>query len=112
MISIHNSITNERFCKQIILDILDKLWAIHKCGFIHRDLEPDNIMYRDPEFNASCPEHQFGWKVIDFGSILKRVTAENNTYKYEGTRGWTAPETNVDSTDNKYSLAVDIWHWD
>eukprot|EP01084_Bolivina_argentea_P272991 464936_1 len=97
----------ENECKYIILDIMDKLWTIHKTGFIHNDLTPDNIMYRNGDFYKQ--NDNIGWKIIDFGLILSTEECNRNTYRYFGTRGWTPPEIIVDSENNKYSYAKDIW---
>ena len=119
----------EKECKSIIIDIMDKLWTIHKCGYIHNDLTPDNIMWRNGDMfckqtnianingsnnlennnNNNNNTISNGWKLIDFGLIMKINDFKNKRYRYKGTRGWTPPEINVDSLDNEYSIGKDIW---
>jgi serine/threonine protein kinase len=81
--------------KSVIKDILISLKFFKKCGLIHSDLKPENIVFRlDSDQNV---------KVIDFGSA---------TYIYEEcqdyvqTRPYRAPEI-IFGCD--YNYAVDMW---
>lgn len=103
---------DEAQCKMIILEVLDKLWKMHKSGFIHCDLKPDNIMFKHSDNKSN--EIPKGWKIIDFGLMMKYGNEENkndNDCKdiYRGTPGWTPPEICIKSNDNKYSWTTDIW---
>ena len=39
--------SSEYECKLIMIEIIDKLYTLHKCGYIHCDLKPSNIMKRN-----------------------------------------------------------------
>ena len=99
-------IKNESICKNIMLDILNRLWIMHRCGFIHCNLWIHNIMFRTDRNYGSRPAC---WNIINFESMLKIKDANINTYKWRGKIYWTAPEIDINSKNNKYSTAVDIW---
>ena len=115
------SISSEFECKLIVLEILDKLHTLHRCGYIHCDLKPSNIMKRDIRRSVhrkrKGKDVENGWKIIDFGAMLsaKECTKTHGpngkkyVFKYRGTVHWTAPELDVDSTTNRFSFAADIW---
>ena len=114
-------ISSEFECKLIVLEILDKLHTLHRCGYIHCDLKPSNIMKRDiprsVHGKGKKKDIENGWKIIDFGAMLSarecgKTHSSNGkkyVFKYRGTIHWTAPELDVDSTTNQFSFAADIW---
>ncbi len=67
-----------------LLDILNGLAELHRLGFVHRDLKPQNILFLDGT-----------WKIADFGLVLAsstsdtRATSTNTTW---GTEWYCAPE--------------------
>jgi serine/threonine protein kinase len=75
--------------------------AIHKAGFVHRDLKPDNILL--------CPEGgSFRLKILDLG-VAKRlgISPNNSTAQGLGTPLWTAPEQ---STERRgIGPSADVW---
>ena len=92
--------TNEFGVKMIAFDILRQLSILHRTNTVHCDLKPENIMRRDYK---QCPEN--GYKIIDYGLMV-----ENGTIKpWMGTIGWTAPEIDINSKENMYTFATDIW---
>lgn len=66
-----------------IADILNALEFLHDKGFVHRDLNPKNILHHDSR-----------WKLSDLGAVLppsgQTVTLTNNTVIY--TESYCAPE--------------------
>ena len=76
------------FTLTIIKEILSGLSALHQQGYIHRDLDPSNIMITS--------DHKV--KIIDYG-IAKKITALNtqdrqltNTGQFIGKAEYAAPE--------------------
>lgn len=55
---------DERFVRQLFLQLLPVLDLIHSQGIVHRDLKPDNIILRDRD---RCPV------VIDFGAVKETM---------------------------------------
>eukprot|EP00892_Ulva_mutabilis_P002729 jgi/Ulvmu1/12457/UM009_0109.1 len=43
---------------QVLADLLQRLSAMHACGWVHRDLKPGNVLWRP---------HEHQWTLIDFG---------------------------------------------
>ena len=86
-------------------DVVEGFNFLHQQGIVHRDLEPENILYNlHPEM---C------WKIADFG--LSRAISSTSTTVYgtqAGTRCWMAPEvlkaTNRDER-NKFNPISDIF---
>merc|ERR1719266_1168953 len=75
-------------------------------------------MYREStQSTTNCDlneDHQEGsrsasWKLIDFGLLLNLKQCRDKGMRYKGTRGWTPPETNPYSNNNRYSESKDIW---
>ena len=93
---------NEQELKQIMCDILDTMNNLHLSGYIHCDINPFNVM-RD--MNGK-------WKLIDYDMMMK-IDSKRGYVKdcWKGTIGWVASEigSDIDSSNNKYSFATDIW---
>ena len=85
---------------------------MHKSEYIHNDLTPDNIMYRNGDYrrDSAAVSVSTGWKLIDFGLMHKvnESDSENKSH-YKGSRGWTPPEIVPGADDNLYSYSKDIW---
>ncbi|KAK8845277.1 hypothetical protein IAR55_005990 [Kwoniella newhampshirensis] len=80
----------EEATKRVMKVILDILAFIHSHGIIHRDIKPDNFLYRTP--NSEVEDIL----LIDFG-ISKVLPGQNdddpkNQYEAGGTPGYAAPE--------------------
>merc|ERR1719201_2661388 len=64
----------EKDAKLIICELLDKLWIIHNCGYIHGDVKPHNVVKREcNDYNQFIDD---GWKLINFDNMRK------NKYSY------------------------------
>jgi len=93
----------EKDAKLIICELLDKLWIIHNCGYIHGDVKPHNVVKREcNDYNQFIDD---GWKLINFDNMRKYKSKG----EYVGTAGWSAPEMEWGSNKNKYSYSSDIF---
>ena len=95
---------NYHFAIYIIRNILSGLMALHDSGYIHRDLDPSNIM-------ITIDNHI---KLIDFG-IAKRVSSLNtndksftSTGQFIGKPKYAAPELALGDVNNQ-SYTTDIY---
>lgn len=95
--------------KEIVMQILHALKAMHGEGYTHRDLKPANIFVVQTSPNW--------WiKLGDFG-ISKRIeNSETNLRTWVGTRDYMAPEffgyvddEGMDEESSAYTNAVDLW---
>ncbi len=76
--------TNNVSPKESFADILNALEELHSCGFVHRDLNPRNILF-----------HEGKWKLSDFGLVSPpgdETTTLTSTLAAWGTQFYCAPE--------------------
>lgn len=83
---------SDRFVIDILLGILPVLAYIHSYGIIHRDIKPDNIIWRQKDGKPI---------LIDFGAVKETMTTVVNsqgnstTSMVIGTPGFMSPEQSV-----------------
>jgi hypothetical protein len=72
-----------------LLDILNGLEELHRLGYVHRDLKPDNVLY-----------HQGAWRLSDFGLVtdlpVRDGTRLTSTASLWGSQLYMAPELTID----------------
>lgn len=111
--SIKSKIKTERFPVgqfiELALMITDGLAAIHKQGIIHKDINPNNIIW-DPSTNSL--------KIIDFSissNFNTKTSHSGNPEKLQGTLPYISPEQtgrmnrSVDQRTDFYSLGVTFY---
>ena len=93
-------------------DICYVLSFIHKCGYIHSDMKPDNIMVvrNDYDFeNNKRPDKYGKLKFIDFGSVIQR---QEGTFAY--TPAYAAPEQfnqeELDEQTDIFNIGATMYH--
>lgn len=89
---------DEPLAKKIIFQVLLAINHLHSCGIVHRDIKPDNFLFKslDPESPI---------KLIDFG-LSKKYQIGNKMTSVLGTPYYVAPEI-IDKRG--YSEKCDIW---
>ncbi|XP_020622364.1 serine/threonine-protein kinase ICK-like [Orbicella faveolata] len=96
MMKSRDKLIPESMIRNIIYQVLQGLAFIHKHGFFHRDMKPENLLCTGPELV----------KIADFG--LARETRSRPPYTdYVSTRWYRAPEVLLRSTN--YSSPIDVW---
>ena len=68
--------------KNLIIDLVEQVAQIHKCGMVHRDLKPDNILIDARPLDGN---HQFD-AIIDFGIAMKINRKQSETHNTAGTK--------------------------
>jgi protein kinase len=81
--------------RSVMSQILTGLAYVHRQGFFHRDLKPDNLLWQDDIL-----------KIADFG-LAREIRSRPPFTEYCGTRWYRAPEIILRS--EFYNSPVDIW---
>ncbi|XP_061416134.1 serine/threonine-protein kinase MAK-like isoform X1 [Lethenteron reissneri] len=91
-----NKLFPESMIRNIMYQILQGLAFIHKHGFFHRDMKPENLLCMGPELV----------KIADFG-LAREIRSRPPYTDYVSTRWYRGPEVLLRSTS--YSSPIDIW---
>ncbi|XP_068183292.1 serine/threonine-protein kinase ICK-like isoform X2 [Antennarius striatus] len=86
----------ESAVRNIMFQILQGLTFIHKHGFFHRDMKPENLLCMGPELV----------KIADFG-LAREIRSRPPYTDYVSTRWYRAPEVLLRSTS--YNSPIDQW---
>ncbi|XP_067378231.1 serine/threonine-protein kinase ICK-like isoform X2 [Channa argus] len=86
----------ESAVRNLMFQILQGLAFIHKHGFFHRDMKPENLLCMGPELV----------KIADFG-LAREIRSRPPYTDYVSTRWYRAPEVLLRSTS--YSSPIDQW---
>lgn len=88
----------------VIHQLCDALAHIHKLGYIHRDVKPENILLTHRRASASS-DPPTTIKLADFG-VAHRIAETDHLQEVWGTPGYLAPEVLRGEAD---SAAPDLW---
>ncbi|CAG5096497.1 Similar to Mak: Serine/threonine-protein kinase MAK (Mus musculus) [Cotesia congregata] len=86
----------EPIVRNMIYQVLQGLAFMHKHGFFHRDMKPENLLCMGPELI----------KIADFG-LAREIRSRPPYTDYVSTRWYRAPEVLLHSTT--YNSPIDIW---
>ncbi|XP_041659695.1 serine/threonine-protein kinase MAK-like [Cheilinus undulatus] len=86
----------ENEIRNILFQVLSGLAFVHKHGYFHRDMKPENLLCMGPELV----------KIADFG-LAREIRSQPPYTVYVSTRWYRAPEILLKS--NSYSSPIDIW---
>ncbi|XP_061680213.1 serine/threonine-protein kinase MAK-like [Syngnathoides biaculeatus] len=87
---------SENEIRNILFQVLSGLAFMHKHGYFHRDMKPENLLCTGPELV----------KIADFG-LAREIRSQPPYTDYVSTRWYRAPEILLKFTS--YSSPVDIW---
>ncbi|XP_014228334.1 serine/threonine-protein kinase ICK-like isoform X3 [Trichogramma pretiosum] len=82
--------------KNMVFQVLQGLAFMHKHGFFHRDMKPENLLCMGPELV----------KIADFG-LAREIRSRPPYTDYVSTRWYRAPEVLLHSTS--YNSPIDVW---
>ncbi|XP_035416159.1 serine/threonine-protein kinase MAK [Cygnus atratus] len=91
-----NKLFPESVIRNVMYQILQGLAFIHKHGFFHRDMKPENLLCIGPELV----------KIADFG-LARELRSQPPYTDYVSTRWYRAPEVLLRSSI--YSSPIDMW---
>ncbi|XP_076028582.1 uncharacterized protein LOC143017709 [Oratosquilla oratoria] len=86
----------EHIVKNIMCQVLQGMAFMHKHGYFHRDMKPENLLCMGPDLV----------KIADFG-LAREIRSRPPYTDYVSTRWYRAPEILLRSTN--YSSPIDIW---
>ncbi|KAI4493373.1 hypothetical protein M0802_009433 [Mischocyttarus mexicanus] len=86
----------EPVIRNMVYQVLQGLAFMHKHGFFHRDMKPENLLCMGPELV----------KIADFG-LAREIRSRPPYTDYVSTRWYRAPEVLLHSTN--YNSPIDIW---
>ncbi|EGR32017.1 hypothetical protein IMG5_098530 [Ichthyophthirius multifiliis] len=99
-----NSYFSDQVCGVIIKQILNGLNYVHEKKIMHRDLKPQNIMFKNTSY-----QQLNNLKIIDFG-LAQINDGQKYIYVHVGTPGFVAPEIlSNESEDHRYDEKCDIF---
>ncbi|XP_055007343.1 serine/threonine-protein kinase MAK-like [Boleophthalmus pectinirostris] len=87
---------SEHEIRNIMFQVLTGLAFVHKHGYFHRDMKPENLLCMGPELV----------KIADFG-LAREIRSQPPYTDYVSTRWYRAPEVLLKSTS--YNSPVDMW---
>ncbi|XP_067342889.1 serine/threonine-protein kinase MAK isoform X3 [Channa argus] len=87
---------SEKEIRNIMFQVLSGLAFVHKHGFFHRDMKPENLLCMGPELV----------KIADFG-LAREIRSKPPYTDYVSTRWYRAPEVLLRSST--YSSPIDLW---
>uniref|UniRef100_A0A3Q0KVA8 non-specific serine/threonine protein kinase n=1 Tax=Schistosoma mansoni TaxID=6183 RepID=A0A3Q0KVA8_SCHMA len=96
LIKTRTRLFQEETIRNIIWQVLDGLNFMHKQGFFHRDMKPENLLCNGPETV----------KLADFG-LAREIRSQPPYTDYVSTRWYRAPEVLLRSTS--YNSPVDLF---
>ncbi|XP_068092991.1 serine/threonine-protein kinase MAK isoform X2 [Hyperolius riggenbachi] len=91
-----NKLFPESVIRNIMYQILQGLAFVHKHGFFHRDMKPENLLCMGPDLV----------KIADFG-LVRELRSQPPYTDYVSTRWYRAPEVLLRSLT--YSSPIDLW---
>nr|XP_043902807.1 serine/threonine-protein kinase MAK isoform X6 [Solea senegalensis] len=91
-----NKMFSENEIRNIMFQVLSGLAFVHKHGFFHRDMKPENVLCMGPELV----------KIADFG-LAREIRSKPPYTDYVSTRWYRAPEVLLRSSI--YSSPIDLW---
>ncbi|XP_043960770.1 serine/threonine-protein kinase MAK isoform X3 [Gambusia affinis] len=91
-----NKMFTENEIRNIMFQVLSGLAFVHKHGFFHRDMKPENLLCMGPELV----------KIADFG-LAREIRSKPPYTDYVSTRWYRAPEVLLRSST--YSSPIDLW---
>ncbi|XP_054479269.1 serine/threonine-protein kinase MAK [Anoplopoma fimbria] len=87
---------SENEIRNIMFQVVTGLAFVHKHGFFHRDMKPENLLCMGPELV----------KIADFG-LAREIRSKPPYTDYVSTRWYRAPEVLLRSST--YSSPIDLW---
>ncbi|KAM9337754.1 serine/threonine-protein kinase MAK [Symphorus nematophorus] len=91
-----NKMFSENEIRNIMFQVLSGLVFVHKHGFFHRDMKPENLLCMGPELV----------KIADFG-LAREIRSKPPYTDYVSTRWYRAPEVLLRSST--YNSPIDLW---
>ncbi len=98
------------FAVHWVIELLGGLAAIHRNGFVHRDVKPENVMIVGPHPGLGVAPDQTAAKLLDFGAVKSVGDAAEDAVVdkvFVGTMEYAAPEQwrgKLESASDIYSL--------
>jgi hypothetical protein len=72
----NHTFDNYAGCKAMVVDLLSSLAILHKSGWLHGDMKPDNVICCNSNANAKSASKTMQYRIIDFGGAINTAKLE------------------------------------
>ena len=101
-----------RFVSELLIPALDALHYVHRAGYVHRDLKPDNLFFHSDDRSERLIVLDLGIAKLARGEYVDKTTYHTESGRVLGTPAYMSPEQAsglpLDRRTDIYSIGVTL----